>query len=47
MATTGEPYPLLLVGRDNLGQLAYREFGKSFPDIKKPAAADVIDFSKL
>ncbi|QGN48450.1 hypothetical protein ACN26Y_20470 [Micromonospora sp. WMMD558] len=47
VATTGEPYPLLIVGPDNQGQLAYSEFGKSFPDIKKPAAADVIDFSKL
>lgn len=47
VATTGEPYPLLIVGPDNQGQLVYSEFGKSFPEIKKPAASDVIDFTKL
>ncbi|MGN9776944.1 hypothetical protein ACTMS0_14450 [Micromonospora sp. H33] len=47
VATTGEPYPLLTIGPDNLGQLAFSEFGEPFPEIKKPAASDVIDFTKL
>ncbi|NJP34414.1 hypothetical protein [Micromonospora thermarum] len=47
VATTGEPYPLLTEDPDKQGKLVFSGFGDSFPEIKKPDAQDVIDFSKL
>jgi hypothetical protein len=47
VATTGEPYPLLLEGPPGQGQLTFADFGASFDDIKAPAAADVVDLDKL
>jgi hypothetical protein len=47
VATTGEPYPLLLQGPAGEGELAFGDFGATFDDIKAPAAADVVDLDKL
>ncbi len=47
VATTGEPYPVLVEGPAGQGQLAFGDFGATFDDIKAPAAADVIDLDKL
>jgi hypothetical protein len=47
VATTGEPYPLLLEGPDGEGRLSFSDFGAAFDDIKAPAAADVVDMDKL
>jgi hypothetical protein len=46
IATTGEPYPLRLesTGGD---AVTISEFGKTFPELKKPATADVLDLAKL
>jgi hypothetical protein len=46
VATTGEPYPLLLEGAAGQGQVTFGDFGRRF-DIKAPAAADVIDLDEL
>ena len=45
VATTGEPYPLLIESSD--GEVVISGFGKSFPEIKKPAEDEVIDFSEF
>jgi hypothetical protein len=47
VATTGEPYPLLLEGPPGEGQIAFGDFGGAFDEIKPPAAADVVDLDKL
>ena len=48
VATVGEPYPLQLAGPTPAdGALNFSEFGETFPQIKKPAAADVFDMAKL
>lgn len=47
VATTGEPYPLLLEGPAGQGQITLADFGATFDDIKPPAAADVVDLDKL
>jgi hypothetical protein len=47
VATTGEPYPLMLEGNAGDGQLTFGDFGATFTDIKAPATADVIDLDKL
>lgn len=46
VATTGEPYPLLLEGPPGEGQLTFGDFGATF-DIKAPAAGEVVDLDKL
>jgi hypothetical protein len=46
VATTGEPYPLQLTGKDG-STLAFDNFGGSFTDIKKPAASQIVDLGKL
>ncbi|GIJ25154.1 lipoprotein [Micromonospora qiuiae] len=45
VATTGEPYPLLIEGSD--GDVVISGFGESFPEIKKPAEDEVLDFSEF
>ena len=47
VATTGEPYPLLIKGPDDEGELVISGFGASFPEIEKPAESDVLDFSEF
>lgn len=47
VATTGEPYPLLMEGPPGKGQLSFGDFGAAFEDIKAPAAGDVVDLDKL
>jgi hypothetical protein len=47
VATTGEPYPLVLEGPAGEGQLTFGDFGTTFDDIKAPTAAEVIDLDKL
>jgi hypothetical protein len=48
IATAGEPYPLKLEGtKPEDGGMEFTEFGSTFADIKEPAAADTIDFSKI
>ncbi|MGK5683142.1 hypothetical protein [Actinoplanes sp. URMC 104] len=48
VATTGQPYPVRLTGPTPAdGALAFTEFGATFPEIKAPAAADVMDLDKL
>ncbi|WP_203713580.1 hypothetical protein [Asanoa siamensis] len=46
IATTGEPYPVLLESETEGGSLAFSDFGKD-QGIKAPAAKDVVDFDKL
>jgi hypothetical protein len=46
VATTGEPYPVQLAGKDS-SALTFSEYKATFSDIAKPAAADVIDLGKL
>lgn len=46
VATTGEPYPLLLEAPAGQGQIAFGDFGSTF-DIKAPAADKTIDMDKL
>ena len=46
IATTGEPLPLKLDGKDG-SNATFSEFGKKFTDIKQPAAADVFDMASL
>ena len=46
IATTGEPYPLLIEGPDKKGQAVFSGFGSSF-EMKAPAASEVIDISKI
>jgi hypothetical protein len=46
VATTGEPYPLQVVGKGG-SALVFSAFGKTFTDITKPAAAKVVDLGKL
>jgi hypothetical protein len=47
VATTGEPYLLLIKGPKGDNQLVFSKFGASFNEVKKPAAGDVVDLSKL
>jgi hypothetical protein len=48
VATTGEPYPLRVVGSKAAdGEIAFSEFGATFDDLKAPAESDVIDLAKL
>ncbi len=47
VATTDEPYPLLMVGPEDQGEIAYSAFGESFPEIATPDETDTIDFSEL
>ncbi len=48
VATVGQPYPLELDGPTAAdGGIAFSEFGAAFDEIKAPAAADVLDLSKL
>ncbi|WP_433366921.1 hypothetical protein ACQPZX_38670 [Actinoplanes sp. CA-142083] len=46
IATTGEPLPLEVDGGDK-STLTFSDFGKTFAEIKKPAASDVIDLAAL
>jgi hypothetical protein len=46
VATTGEPYPLRMVGKDKSG-LTFSDIGETFSDIKAPAAKQVVDLGKL
>jgi hypothetical protein len=46
VATTGEPYPVQLAGKGGAA-VAFDAFGDTFPEIAKPPAAQVVDFSKL
>lgn len=48
VATTGKPYPLRLQApKASDGAMSFSKFGETFADIKKPAASDTVDFSKL
>lgn len=47
IATTGEPYPLMLEAPDNGGQIVFSDFGAAMDEIKKPAASEVMDLSKV
>jgi hypothetical protein len=47
VATTGEPYPLMLEGPKNQGQITFGDFGETFDGIEAPASADVVDLDKL
>ncbi|WP_127502782.1 hypothetical protein [Actinoplanes solisilvae] len=48
IATTGEPYPLRIEAKDPAqGGSVFDQFGATFPELKAPAAADVIDIDKL
>ncbi|MEU8817559.1 hypothetical protein [Actinoplanes sp. NPDC048796] len=48
VATEGEPYPLRLEGpKPADGSLNFTEFGKTFTEIKAPAAADVFDMKSM
>ncbi|GAA2879979.1 lipoprotein [Actinoplanes cyaneus] len=46
VSTRGEPYPLKLEGPAGQG-LTFSDFGKTFPEIKEPAASEFVDQSKL
>ena len=46
VATTGKPLPIELDGADK-STLKFSDFGATFPEIKKPAAKEVIDFAAL
>jgi hypothetical protein len=46
IATTGEPLPLKLDGTDGSGA-TFGEFGKTFAEIKQPAATEVFDMATL
>lgn len=43
VATTGRPYPIQEVASD--GKTTFSDFGKAFTDLKKPAAAEVVDLN--
>ncbi len=45
VATTGEPYPLLIESPD--GDVTIGGFGESYPELVQPAEKDVVDFSEL
>ncbi|HEY2949593.1 MAG TPA: hypothetical protein VGJ53_14570 [Micromonosporaceae bacterium] len=47
VATTGEPYPLMLEGPKGEGQLTFSDFGATFSDVVAPADTEVIDLDKL
>lgn len=47
VATTGEPYPLLLEGPKGEGQISFSDFGATFADVKAPAPNEVVDLDKL
>lgn len=48
VATTGEPYPLVMQGGKADGEkLTFGDFGKTFDDIKAPTAKEVVDLDKL
>jgi hypothetical protein len=48
VATVGEPYPIRVEPSNaDDGAMAFSSFGKSFPELKLPAAGDVIDLQKL
>ncbi|MCA2211405.1 hypothetical protein [Jidongwangia harbinensis] len=48
IATVGEPYPLRIEAPDGDGQMmTFSDFGKTFPEIKAPAEADVVDFGDM
>ncbi|WP_157408453.1 hypothetical protein [Actinoplanes sp. N902-109] len=46
IATTGEPYPVQLVG-EGASKLTFSQFGETFTEIAKPAAKEIVDLSKL
>ncbi|WP_326557550.1 hypothetical protein [Micromonospora sp. NBC_01796] len=46
VATTGEPYPLLLGSAGSTSQVVFSGYGSTF-EIKAPAASEVIDFDKI
>ncbi|WP_030435835.1 hypothetical protein [Actinoplanes subtropicus] len=43
VATTGKPYPIEEVEKD--GKTTFSDFGTAFTDLKKPAAAEVVDLN--
>ncbi|MER7332941.1 MULTISPECIES: hypothetical protein [unclassified Micromonospora] len=48
VARFGEPYPVRMdAPPDEEGQVTFTEFGAPFAEIRKPAAADVVDLEKL
>jgi len=46
IATTGEPYPLQLSGKND-SVVVFSDFGATFPGLKAPAANKVVDLGKL
>ncbi|KUL26342.1 hypothetical protein ADL15_38800 [Actinoplanes awajinensis subsp. mycoplanecinus] len=42
VATTGEPYPLKMGAEQGVGSLLFTEFGADFPEIKAPAANEIL-----
>ncbi|MFC0003781.1 hypothetical protein [Micromonospora siamensis] len=48
VATTGEPYPVMLTsGKDTQGEIRLSDFGATFDQIKAPAEADVVEMKDL
>ncbi|MFB9239880.1 hypothetical protein ACFFWC_30880 [Plantactinospora siamensis] len=48
VATVGEPYPVRIQGKTAAdGGINFSDFGATFSEIKPPAAADVVDLSKI
>ena len=48
IATTGEPYPLLVEeGPPGNGTITFGDFGAEFDEIKAPAKGDIVDLDKL
>ncbi|HEX2774291.1 MAG TPA: hypothetical protein VHN18_17935, partial [Micromonosporaceae bacterium] len=48
VATTGQPYPLLVVGSNPAdGEVAFSDFGATFEDLKAPPESDVIDLEEV
>jgi hypothetical protein len=48
VATTGEPYPVLIESADPAdGRIAFSEFGAPFAEVAAPPEAQVIDFGTL
>ncbi|WP_341716143.1 hypothetical protein QQG74_19210 [Micromonospora sp. FIMYZ51] len=45
VATTGEPYPLLVESSD--GDVAISGFGESFPELKEPTEKEIVDLSEM
>ena len=46
VATTGEPYPLQLIGTGD-NAMVFSDFGATFADLKAPATSEVVDLGKL